>query len=65
MGDLFDPKTLRYFREMSPKDAFEEARSAVYQLGAVSSAEFLDVYQELVDQGILSWSQIEDYERRR
>lgn len=63
MADLFDSKTLERLRSLSPREAFDEAKSAVYRLGGVTSDDFLDVFEELVDKGILSWEQIEEFEQ--
>lgn len=63
MEALFDTETLDRFRDMPPRDVFVEARSSVYRMGAATSDDFLEVYQALVDEGILSWEQIEEFDR--
>jgi hypothetical protein len=63
MDDLFDESTLERFRKMRPRAVYDEARDSVYRHGAVTSEEFLDVYEELVQKGILSWAQIEEFEK--
>ena len=62
MAIAFDPETLARFRKLPPVKVFKEAKDAVYKSGSTSSHDFLDVYEELVSQGILSWEQIEEYE---
>jgi hypothetical protein len=37
-------------------------KSSVYRTGGATSEDFLDAYEELVEAGILSWEQIEEYE---
>ena len=62
MAPVFDPETLDRFRTLPARRAYEEARDAVWRAGAATSDDFLDVYQELVDAGILDWEQIEAFE---
>ena len=64
MAELFDPETLERFRKMPPRRAYEEAKNAVYRLGATSSQDFVDIYEELVEQGILTWEQVEEFGER-
>lgn len=63
MGDLFDEESLERFREMSPREAYNRAKESIYRLGSATSADFVDVFDELVDEGVLTWSQIEELER--
>ena len=62
---MFDRETLAKFRAMTPRQAYETAKDAVYRLGAVSSTDFHEVWEELVAHGILTWSQIEEFDGRR
>ena len=62
MAVLFDPETLARFRAMRSTEVFREAKDAVYRSGSTSSDDFLDIYDELVRQGLLSWDQIEEYD---
>ena len=62
MAIAFDPETLARFRKLPPVKVFQEAKDAVYRSGGTSSHDFLDVYEELVNQGILSWDQIEEFD---
>jgi hypothetical protein len=55
----FDPETLDRWRRLGPEVTYNEARRALYSLGASSSEDFLDAYEELVDRGLLSWEEIE------
>lgn len=63
MAAELDPETLERFRTLSPKEVFEQSRHAVYRAGRVSSEDFMDVYEQLVDAGILTWEQIDAFER--
>jgi hypothetical protein len=63
MDELFDETTLERFRGMRPREVYEEARDAVYRLGSTTSEQFVDVFDSLVDKGILTWSQIEEFEK--
>ena len=58
----FDPTTLDRWRRLGPRTAFTEAREALLKLGATSSDDLLDVYEELVEQGLLSWEDISSFE---
>ena len=60
----FDRKTLEDLRELAPRDAWETVRRAVYQSpGGVSSEDFQAALEQLVAEGILSWEEIEGFER--
>jgi hypothetical protein len=61
MAAILDPDTLDRLRSLPPREAYTEAKDAVYRSGAVSSDDFLDVYEQLVDDGILTWDQIEEF----
>jgi hypothetical protein len=60
---LFDQKALDRFRLLTPKEAFWEVKSSIYRTGAAASEDFQDAFDELVDAGVLSWDQIEEFER--
>ena len=60
MAMRFDQQTLERFRRMTPEQAIQAATDAVYGSGAVGSEDFLDVYEQLVDAGIIDWDQVED-----
>jgi hypothetical protein len=63
MAAVLDPETLDRLRTMPPRQAYETARQSVYGAGAVSSEDFLDVFEQMVDEGILSWEQVGEFER--
>ena len=63
MAAVLDPETLDRLRTMTPRQAYEAARQAVYGSGSVSSEDFLDVFEQMVDEGILSWEQVGEFER--
>ena len=62
MAAVFDPETIDRFRTMTPRQAYLAAKGAVYRSGAVSSEDFLDVYEQMVDEGILTWEQVDEFE---
>ena len=63
MSIKFDPETLERFRSLSPQEIYVEVTEAVHRSpGAASSEDFLDALEALVDEGILSWDQIENFE---
>jgi hypothetical protein len=61
MATILDPDTLERFRTMSPRQAYLLAKEAVYRSGAVSSEDFLDVFEQLVENGILTQEQLDQY----
>lgn len=59
----FDPDTLDRFRRLTPNEIYTEVTAAVHQTpGGVGSEDFLDALETLVDEGILSWDQIENFD---
>ena len=58
----FDPETLQRWRGMEPRAIYDEARAALYQRGAVTSEDFLDAFEELVEEGLLTWDGIDSFE---
>jgi len=61
MAEL-DPETIDRLRTLAPRAVYDEVREALYRLGAVSSDDFREVYEDLVAEGILSWEEIERFE---
>ena len=60
MSAILDRATLERLRALPPREAIRTATDAVYRTGAVSSDDFLDVYEQMVDAGIPSWEEIEE-----
>ena len=59
----FDPETLERFRSMTPQEVCREVTLAVHQAPEPGGSEgFLEALESLVDEGILSWDQIENFE---
>ena len=58
----FDPETLERWKGMEPKAIYLEVVDALHRTGAVTSAEFLDAFEDLVDEGLLTWEGIEALE---
>lgn len=63
MATELDKETIEQYRSLSAREAFEQVKSAGYRAGAVSSDEFLDLFEQLVDEGILTWDQVEEFNR--
>lgn len=61
MSVEFDRETLERFRSMDPRDAFEAAKNAVYRTGPVSSDDFLDAFEALVEAGVLTREQLDEF----
>jgi len=62
MAIRFDRETIEKLRSMPPEAALEEARRAVYQSGSVGSEDFLDIYSLLVEEGVLTWNQVNAFD---
>jgi hypothetical protein len=59
----FDAETIARLRALGPRKAYEQVRSAIHQTpGGASSEDFQQAYETLVDQGVFSWEQIEEFE---
>lgn len=58
----FDPETLERWRGMEPKAIYLEVVESLHRTGATTSAEFLDAFEDLVDEGLLTWEGIEALE---
>jgi hypothetical protein len=57
----FDSETLARFRTMTPRQVCQEVTDAVHQIqGEHGSEDFMEALESLVDEGILSWDQIEN-----
>ena len=63
MAAVLHPDTVEWLRGLPPRKAYKEAREAVYRSGPVSSEDFLDVYEQLVEEDILTWDQINAFDR--
>jgi hypothetical protein len=61
MTAVLDPETLERLRKLRPEQAYREVTDAVYQSGSVGSEDFMDAYALLVESGILTWKQIEEF----
>jgi len=62
MPSVFDPETLDRIRVLPPRQAYETVRGLVYRSGARTSEDFREAFEELVEQGILTWEQVEEFE---
>jgi len=62
MAVAFDRETIERFRSLPPRQALEQAKNAIYRAGQPGSEDFLDIYEQLVDESILTWEQIEEFE---
>jgi hypothetical protein len=50
MAEL-DPETLDRLRTLAPRAVYDQVREALYRLGAVTSDDFREVYEDLVAEG--------------
>jgi hypothetical protein len=61
MADLFDFETIERLRALTPRAAYDAVKSALYRHGPTTSEDFLEAYEELVEEGILTWEQVEEF----
>lgn len=64
MAIQFDEQTLERLRRLPPRQAFEQARDAVFRTGEAGSDDFGDMYDQLVREGIVTRIDIEQFEGR-
>jgi len=58
-----DGRTLEELRELDPRQAYERLRRAVYQApGGASSEDFQSILEQMVQEGDLTWAEIERIE---
>jgi len=57
-----DRETIERLRGLEPREAFEEARRAVFRTGGSGSEDFLDVYDQLVEAGVFTWEEVEEFD---
>jgi hypothetical protein len=58
---MLHPDEIEVLRGLPPQEAFERVKDALYRSGSVSSHEFMETYQELVEVGILTPEQLEEF----
>jgi hypothetical protein len=63
MAVVFDPETIARLKTMTPREAYEEIKTALLRMGAGGSEEFLEACEALVEEGILTWADLEEFER--
>lgn len=61
MPDVLHPDEIEALRTLPPREAFERVKDALYRGGAVRSDEFLEAYEQLVELGILTPEQLEEF----
>jgi hypothetical protein len=60
-----DPESLERLQQMSPEQRFETVRTLCYQApGGGGSDHYVELMEEMVALGILSWDEIEAFEAR-
>ena len=57
----FHPDEIERLRRLPPRQAFEHVKDALYRSGSVRSDEFIDAYESLVEMGILTPEQLEEF----
>ena len=62
MAIRLDEETIERLRTMGPEKAVGAARDAVFSTKEAGSEDFLDIYEQLVEEGILSWDQVEQFD---
>jgi hypothetical protein len=62
MALRLDEETIERLRSLGPERAVDAARNVVLATQEAGSEDFLDLYEQLVEEGILSWHQVEQYD---
>ena len=62
MAMRFDADTIDRLRAMPPDEAFYAAKDVVYGRREVGSEDFLEACEQLVEQGILTWDQVDEFD---
>lgn len=61
---ILDPDVVDRLKFSSPREAYDQVREAILRSGG-SSDDYMSAIEELVDLGILTWEQIEEFEEGR
>jgi len=61
MGMRLDEKTLERLRFLSPPEVLREVTDAIYGAGPAGSEDFLEVFEQLIEHGILTPEQVEAF----
>ena len=61
MPEILDPEQIEILRGLPAREAFERVKDALYRRGGGTSDEFLDVFEQMVELGILTPEQLEEY----
>ena len=61
MPDILHADEIEVLRGLPPREAFERVKDALYRGGSASSDEFMDAYEQLVELGILTPEQLEEF----
>ena len=63
MTAALDRQTIERLRTLDPGEALRVATNAVYEAESVGCDDFLDLYERLVYEGVVTWAEIEAFER--
>ena len=61
MKGILHPDEIEVLRRLPPRQAFERVKDALYRGGSVTSDEFLDAYEQMVEEGVLTPEQLEEF----
>ena len=62
MATVFDPDTLDELRALPPRAVYDRVREHLYRTGATGSDDFREAFEDLVEEGLLTWEQVEEFE---
>ena len=60
---VLDVDSVERLREMTPREAYNDVKQTVFRAGGVTSDDFQSAFDQLIEAGILTWEQIEEFER--
>jgi hypothetical protein len=63
MVTVLDVDSVERLREMTPREAYHDVKRTIFRAGGVTSDDFQSAFDQLIEAGILTWEQIEEFER--
>ena len=61
MAGIFDPEQVAELKKLSVQEAFERVKNALYASRDAGSDDFMDAFEELVEAGVFTPEQLEEF----
>jgi hypothetical protein len=59
--EIFDPESVETLKGLPAREAFERVKDALYRMGGATSEEFAEAFEEMVELGILTPEELEEF----